>query len=114
MTVKAAGRVRVLPSQVTVMSCVPGRALELIVAVPFEVSLAPWMGDSEVEGKALEVAVPPFRQPSTVMVSWPPRAMTLGRATILLGVSHATAAGAASPRAATAAADTARARELRI
>ncbi len=70
MTVKACGLVRVLPSQVTVMSYGPGRALFLMVAVPLAVSFAPRMGES-VAGivNALEVAVPPRRQPSTVMVS---------------------------------------------
>jgi hypothetical protein len=114
MTVKAWGLVSVLPSQVTVTSYGPGRALLLTVAVPLALSLGPETGDRCVVGNALELAVPPLRQPSTVMVSWPPRAITLGRTVMLLGLSHATAAGAERPRAATAAPATARARVLRM
>ena len=64
-----------------------------------------------------EVIVPPWGQPSTVTVIWPPRAMTLGSATMLLGwlwSPPAVAAGAASPRTATAAPAAARARVLRM
>ncbi|CAM5251980.1 hypothetical protein SGRIM128S_08980 [Streptomyces griseomycini] len=68
-TVKAAGRVRLLPEQWTVMSYDPARALSSMVAVPFAVSLPPRMGVRLVLGNALEVAVPPLGQPSTVMVS---------------------------------------------
>jgi hypothetical protein len=86
-----------------------------MVAVPLADSLRlPGSGESLAWGNAGEVIVPPRGHPSTVTVSCPPRAMTLGVATMLLGVFHATAMGAASPTAATAAADTARARVVRM
>lgn len=106
--------VRVLPLQWTVMSYEPGLAELLMVAVPFEVSLLPPVGESLACGNAVDVMEPPFGQPSTVTDSWPPRAMTLGIAVMLLGLSQAAAVGAASPTAANATAETARARVVRM
>lgn len=117
MTVNAAGRVSRRPEQLTVMSYEPGLASCLMVAVPLDVSLAPLTGVRWVVRKASEVMVPPWGQPSTVTVIWPPRAITLGSATMLLGwlwSPPAVAVGAASPRTATAAPAAARARVLRM
>src|SRR5688500_18034390 len=102
-------------------------ATPLAVSLPrdmWSVPLSWWLliGSRGVRGNAGDVMWPPRGQPSTVTVSCPPRAMTLGVATMLLGPglglgwkpSRAAAVGAASPRVARAVAETARARVVRM
>ncbi|GGZ64891.1 hypothetical protein GCM10010344_34210 [Streptomyces bluensis] len=103
------------PAQLVVTLCAPGLAFELTVTVAVDVS--PPIDLSLVVGKALELTVlfcMVQASPLTVMTSWPPRAMTLGWAVTEVGSFHAAAVGAASPRTATAAADAARARVVRM
>ncbi|OOV17958.1 hypothetical protein SM007_37420 [Streptomyces avermitilis] len=93
----------------------PGRALRSMVTRALA-ELCP-AGLSRVVGKTGEETVLPLTwhlDPSTVIVSCPPRAMTLDRATILLGSLKAAAVGAASPTARATAAPAARAREVRM
>jgi hypothetical protein len=90
-------------------------ALVLTVTVAVEVS--PPIDLRFVVGKAGELMVLPCMvqaSPLTVMTSCPPRAMTLGWAVTEVGSFHAAAVGAAIPRTATAAADAARARVVRM
>ncbi|XES01112.1 hypothetical protein HEP87_62165 [Streptomyces sp. S1D4-11] len=83
MTVKAAGRVSLRPSQRAVTSYDPGRASRSTMTVAMDVS--PPTGRSRVVRKAREETVLPglsHASPFTVIDSWPPRAMTRGRTTM--------------------------------